>query len=133
MMPTEWSTQTSLVWLVRRCWQRSIAALPQSRRSRHWSTCSRSSSGMYSRNLCPMSAWDEVPSSSHRAGFTCTIRSWESVTAMPSGAPSMAIRNCSSLRASSRLARSSSVTSRMAIAVRRPVPASATGRAVTDM
>ena len=88
---------------------------------------------MYSRNLCPMRAWAEIPNSSHRAGFTCTIRSWESVTAMPSGAPSIAIRNCSSLRASSRFARSSSVTSRMAMAVRCPVPVSATGRAVTDM
>ena len=75
---------------------------------------------MYSRKRWPMRPGAEVPSSSHSAGFTWTIRSWESVTAMPSGAPSMAIRNCSSLRASSRLARSSSVTSRMAIAVRRP-------------
>ncbi len=68
MMPTEWSTQTSLVLLVSRCWHRSIAMFPQSRRSRHWSTCSRSSSGMYSRNLCPMSAWDEVPEELAQSG-----------------------------------------------------------------
>ena len=46
----------------------------------------------------------------------------------------MAIRNCSSLRASSRLARSSSVTSRRpkAIPVTSP-PSTVRARAVTDM